>query len=74
MSTTEKLDVDSLTNSSTRFPSGVWRILAVMYSNMMERDKEDKLRGLGRLMFSGEKTCADPVLSAIPLYVCWNPV
>ena len=41
----EQLCVDSLTNSSTRFASGVWRILAVRYSNMMEWNKEDELRG-----------------------------
>ena len=34
------LDVDPHTNSSTRFPSGVWRILAVIYSNMGEKGEE----------------------------------
>ena len=57
--TLENSNSDPLTNSSTRFPSGVWRILAVMYSNMAEgrgrgeKGKMNGFRGLGRLIPSG---------------------
>lgn len=42
-------DADQLTNSSTRLPSGVSKILAVMYSNIAER----AMRGTKRTSLGG---------------------
>jgi len=64
--------VHPLTNSSTRFPSGVWRILAAIYSNMAEKGrgaKENEFKGFQTPQYITEgKTSADLVAQATPLW------